>query len=482
MAILNKGTTYAEGSSVTANNLNEHVDNAQFVAGAGNTTDDSTLEVHADGYLKIKDGGITSEKLASDAISGNDTIVINNNNFTSNSINGDKLVNSSVTSTQLANSAVTTNKIANGSITSNKFASGLTITPSAHTHSNASSSSAGFMSSTDKTKLDGISSGGGGSNQNSSGEVALGNATQESGYSVTIDKNLYIDAEEYNTGHTDGSALAINIHQDLREWPDGTQGHRGLYTSTGGAPSKTINGVSYASNNFAHIKQSVYSLHPTINGFEGNPGVVQHEHYAHWNRFTGGDGFDALEYDFRFQKIVGAWPPFFYNNGLKFRFQAYQDTSSANIFMVSSVLPYSFEYTFGIPTRRWGRIFTGYAVDTSSDRDLKTDIEELDEVEKRVAVKAKGLIRKFKYKIAVESKGDEAKTHFGIIAQDLEKAFIDEGLDPSKYGILKKYDVWVGEDEDGNRKQETAEFEGATKKEEMSVRYDELWAFIISAL
>jgi hypothetical protein len=473
MAILNKGTTYAEGSSVTANNLNQHVDNAEFVAGAGNTTDDSTLEVHADGYLKIKDGGITSEKLASDAISGNDTIVINNNNFTSNSINGDKLVNSSVTSTQ----------IANGAITSSKLASGLTVTPSAHSHNNASSSIAGFMSSTDKTKLDGLSaSSGGGSNQNTSGEVALGNATQQAGYSVTVDKNLFIDAEEYNTGHTDGSAFAINIDTDVREWPDGTQGNLGLYTSNGGTPSKTINGVSYASNNFATIKQAVYSLHPTINGFEGNPGVVQHELFANWSRFTGGDTFDALEYNFRFQKIVGAWPPFFYDNGLKFRFQAYQDTSSANIFYTSSVLPYSFQYTFGIPTRRWGRIFTGYAVDTSSDRDLKTDIEELDEVEKRVAVKAKGLIRKFKYKIAVESKKERAKTHFGIIAQDLEKAFIDEGLDPSKYGILKKYDVWVGKDEDGKLKQETKEFEGATKKEEMSVRYDELWAFIISTL
>ena len=159
MAILNKGTTYSEGSSVTANNLNQHVDNAQFVAGAGNTTDDVTLEVHSDGYLKIKDGGITSDKLASDAISGNDTIVINNNNFTSNSIDGDKLINSSVTSTQLANSAVTTTKIADGSITSAKFASGVTISPSSHTHANATSSVAGFMSTSDKSKLDGIQAG-----------------------------------------------------------------------------------------------------------------------------------------------------------------------------------------------------------------------------------------------------------------------------------------------------------------------------------
>lgn len=157
--IINKGTNFGEGDTVTAANLNNHVDNATFVTGPGNTTDDSTLEVHADGYLKIKDGGITSEKLASDAISGNDTIVINNNNFTSNSISGDKLVNSSVTSTQLATSAVTTNKIANGSITSNKFASGITIPASSHTHANATTSSGGFMSNADKSKLDGIQSG-----------------------------------------------------------------------------------------------------------------------------------------------------------------------------------------------------------------------------------------------------------------------------------------------------------------------------------
>lgn len=480
---INKGHIFVDGDIVTANTLNKLSDEATFVAGAGNTTDDSSLEVHADGYLKLKDGGIQSSHLASDAISNpSDPVIINNNNFTTNTIDGDKIVNNSLNGSKIETGTLTNTQIANGTITASKFASGVTVTPSAHTHSNATTSSAGFMSNADKTKLDGISgSGGGGSNQNTSGEVALGNATQISGYGVTLDKSLYIDAQEYNTSHADG-ALAINIHQDLREWPDGTTGNFGLYTSGGGVPSKTINGVSYASNNFATIKQAVYSYHSSILDNQGNPGTVQHEFYANWSRYTGGSSWDALEYNFRLQKIVGAWPPFFYDNGFKFRFQAYHDTAGQISFHTSSVLPYAYEYAFGIPTKRWGRIFTGYAVDTSSDRDLKTDIEELDEVEKRVAVKAKGLIRKYKYKIAVKSKGEEAKTHFGIIAQDLEQAFIDEGLDPSKYGILKKYDVWIGEDEDGKRKQEDKEFEGATKKVEMSVRYDELWAFIISTL
>ena len=85
MAILQKGTNYSEGSVVTATNLNNHVDQATFVAGAGKATDNVSLEVHSGGYLQVKDGGITSSKLASDALTGGDggsTIVVNNNNFT----------------------------------------------------------------------------------------------------------------------------------------------------------------------------------------------------------------------------------------------------------------------------------------------------------------------------------------------------------------------------------------------------------------
>ena len=99
--IISKGTNFSEGDTVTAANLNNHVDNSSFVSGTGNTTDNASLEVHTDGYLQVKDGGITSAKLASDAISGNDTVVINNNNFTSNSISGDKLVNGTITSAKL---------------------------------------------------------------------------------------------------------------------------------------------------------------------------------------------------------------------------------------------------------------------------------------------------------------------------------------------------------------------------------------------
>ncbi len=64
----------------------------------------------------------------------------------------------------------------------------------------------------------------------------------------------------------------------------------------------------------------------------------------------------------------------------------------------------------------------------TSDRNEKQDIEELSDAEKRVAVAAKGLLRKYRWKSAVAEKGDDARIHFGIIAQDLQDAFSAEGL------------------------------------------------------
>lgn len=68
MAILSKGNTYSSGDAVTAANLNSLVDSATFVSGSNQTTDDSTLEVHSSGYLKIKDGGVDTTQLAAGAV------------------------------------------------------------------------------------------------------------------------------------------------------------------------------------------------------------------------------------------------------------------------------------------------------------------------------------------------------------------------------------------------------------------------------
>jgi hypothetical protein len=135
---------------------------------------------------------------------------------------------------------------------------------------------------------------------------------------------------------------------------------------------------------------------------------------------------------------------------------------------------------------------TNSSIITSSDKTLKQDIEELSDKEKKVAVACKGLMRKYRWKSRVEEKGDDARIHFGIMAQDLQDAFIAEGLDPTKYAMFCSDTVWEIDEKttEGGKeiirknsfKVESEAPKGAIKREVLAVRYTELLAFIISAL
>jgi len=103
----------------------------------------------------------------------------------------------------------------------------------------------------------------------------------------------------------------------------------------------------------------------------------------------------------------------------------------------------------------------------TSDINEKQDIEDLSEAETRVAVAAKGLLKKYRWKSAVADKGDDARIHFGIMAQDLQDAFTAEGLDAGDYGMFIS-STW--EDDDG------------VEQTRLGVRYNELLAFIIAAI
>ncbi len=122
----------------------------------------------------------------------------------------------------------------------------------------------------------------------------------------------------------------------------------------------------------------------------------------------------------------------------------------------------------GQSNARFDDIYAANGTIQTSDRNEKQDIAELSDAEQRVAVACKGLLRKFRWKSAVEEKGDEARIHFGIIAQDLQAAFAAEGLDAGDYGMFIST-TWTDE--------ETNE-----EKTRLGVRYSELLAFIISAL
>ena len=160
----------------------------------------------------------------------------------------------------------------------------------------------------------------------------------------------------------------------------------------------------------------------------------------------------------------------------------------------------------GDPYDRFDDIYATNGTIQTSDRNEKQDIEELSEAEQRVAVACKGLLRKFRWKDAVAEKGDDARIHFGIIAQDLQAAFEAEGLDAGRYAMFTSNTWWetqteveaVAEevDEDGNVITEDKEAytrtdtyesaeeapEGAVERTRLGVRYPELLAFIIGAL
>ena len=123
---------------------------------------------------------------------------------------------------------------------------------------------------------------------------------------------------------------------------------------------------------------------------------------------------------------------------------------------------------------RWDDVYATNGTIQTSDAREKQDVEELTEAETRVAVAAKALLRKYRWKDAVEAKdnnpeSDEvARIHFGIIAQDLKAAFKTEGLDAGRYGMFI-HTTWIDE--------ETGE-----ERDRMGIRYSELLAFIIAAI
>ena len=124
--------------------------------------------------------------------------------------------------------------------------------------------------------------------------------------------------------------------------------------------------------------------------------------------------------------------------------------------------------SLGAEGARWTEVYATNGTINTSDRNEKQDIATLSDAEQRVAVACKGLLRKFRWIDAVEAKGDDARIHFGIIAQDLQAAFEAEGLDAGRYGMFINT-TWTDE--------ETEE-----EHTSLGVRYSELLAFIIAAI
>lgn len=111
---------------------------------------------------------------------------------------------------------------------------------------------------------------------------------------------------------------------------------------------------------------------------------------------------------------------------------------------------------------RWSDIYSANGAIVTSDANQKQDFLQLDDKECRVAMKIKSMVKKFRFKKAVGKKGNDARIHTGICAQDIASAFRSEGLDPYKYAMF------CAEEVDG--------------KETYGIRYNELLTFVIGAM
>lgn len=140
----------------------------------------------------------------------------------------------------------------------------------------------------------------------------------------------------------------------------------------------------------------------------------------------------------------------------------------------------------GAASQRWKTVYAETSTINTSDAREKDWRGALNDEELRVAKRLSQLIGIYRWKTSIEEKGDLARLHAGVLAQDVIAAFDAEGLDPFVYGLVC-YDEWPETpeikspilDEDGN---ETGEFDVIQPYQEAGnrygVRYDELWAFV----
>ena len=118
-------------------------------------------------------------------------------------------------------------------------------------------------------------------------------------------------------------------------------------------------------------------------------------------------------------------------------------------------------------SERFDDIFATNGTIQTSDQNEKQDIASATAKELNVAKKLSALFKTFRWKDKVLEKGDKARTHTGIIAQEVQSAFSAEGLDASEYGLFTST-TWTNED--------------GKEQTRLGVRYPELFSFIFSSI
>jgi hypothetical protein len=150
---------------------------------------------------------------------------------------------------------------------------------------------------------------------------------------------------------------------------------------------------------------------------------------------------------------------------------------------------------------RYDDIYATNGTIQTSDANEKQQIASLTDAEMTAAKAISKLFKTFKWNDKVEAKGDAARRHAGVIAQDVQQAMTDAGLDAGDYAFFISATWWetqtevpavIADEENGieavdaytrTDTYDTAEEapEGATERTRLGVRYPELLSFIGAA-
>ena len=239
-------------------------------------------------------------------------------------------------------------------------------------------------------------------------------------YSVSSDFNMVSAAPEFT--HTSASSV-------LPETPQGTVSYsRAKDTSTGSVPAAWHTFISHNQNGPAGAYVGATGQGSAGNALPANIVFGQQVNNTTWKSIA---LFDT---------------------------DAFFKPSSDNV------------YKLGTAANRWSEVFAGTGTINTSDAREKQDIRDLTDSERLVAQELKTLVKMFRFKDAVAEKGNAARKHIGVMAQDVQQAFSNHGLNAHEYGVFC-YDEW--EDDDVT---------GILEGNRYGIRYDQLMAFIISAL
>ena len=155
----------------------------------------------------------------------------------------------------------------------------------------------------------------------------------------------------------------------------------------------------------------------------------------------------------------------------------------------------------GVSNARFDDIFATNSTIQTSDQNEKEQIASLTTAEITAAKAISKLFKTFKWQDKVAAKGDAARTHTGVIAQEVQTAMTDAGLNAAHYAFWCSDTWWetstdvpaVEADEEAGIEArdaytridtyETADEapEGATQRTRLGIRYPELLAFIGAA-